>query len=191
MQTECPQGRYKSEASNRNECSKCPRNSWSVDKASISCVCLNGFYRTNASDLASPCLEYPREPKNLTVYHVDQASLKLGWDPIQGYKPSKVQYKVDCHKCRDGRLGFYTIQQQQQQQQQQRNSMCIQRSPCESYIKFTPMRNQIFSNELTLSSLDANTKYQLEVYAQHVDGLFQTKTVDVIVSYQILIHICV
>lgn len=43
----------------------------------------------------------------------------------------------------------------------------------------SPRGDELFDNKLTLSSLDSDTTYVLELHAEHVHGAFKTKTVDV------------
>lgn len=171
---ECPQGTYKNESSNQVLCQTCPPNSWSIGKASKSCVCLNGFYRMNTSDLDTECVEYPPEPKNLTVYYLDQATIKLRWESIKNYAAEKVQYKIQCYKCQEKTYNFH-----KSYINISNTNSCFRKSQCENYIKYKPEKNEIFSNEMTLSSLDANSQYQIEIYAQHIDGLFKTRTIDI------------
>ncbi len=102
--------------------------------------------------------------------------MKLHWDKIKNYSPKKVQYKVECYKCTD----YNPLQRFININNFNRNFNCLEKTSCPSYIKYTPSKEEIFDNQLTLSYLDADTQYQIEIYAQHTDGIFKTKTVDII-----------
>lgn len=121
-------------------------------------------------------LEYPNEPQNLTIYYLDQTSIKLRWNPIETTQSNTVEYKLDCFKC---------SQEQQQQPQQLANntfSSCKQKQPCDPYIHYP---STLTDNQIQLSSLDSDTQYMIEIYAQHTKGLFKTKTIAILArTYQ-------
>ncbi len=78
----------------------------------------------------------PTEPKNLTVFHLDQATIKLRWNSIGNYQANTVKYVVDCKKCSDfGKKQF------------SRQANCVVREPCDNYIQYLPNKNEIFDNE--------------------------------------------
>jgi hypothetical protein len=156
---------------------QCPINSWSPQKASKYCPCLSGYFRVNRSDFDSPCIEYPSEPKNLTVYHLDQATIKLRWDAIDNYAANKVQYKLQCYKCKENfysssnvdtalssiepsisNAKFYNSNRLRNRmttypminsthRRNKVNSVCAEKSPCENYVRFSPKKDQIFKNK--------------------------------------------
>ncbi len=111
------------------------------------------------------------------MFYLDQAKIKLRWDKVNNYSPNKVQYKIECYRCTD----YNPLQRFINVNSLNRNSMCSEKTLCPSYIKYSPSKEEIFENQLTLSHLDADTQYQIEIYAQHTDGLFKTKTVDILV----------
>ena len=170
----CPQGKYKSEMSNKGECTLCPEFSYSISAASLSCKCLDGYYRLDVNDLTSPCLPYPPEPKNLTVYYLDQTTIKLRWNALTNYDPTLIKYKLECFKCIGGNSNA--------QNDTKSKSVCTEKTQCEPYIQITPDKSEIFDNKVTLTSLDSNTHYFIELYAQHVHNLFKTKTVDILIQ---------
>ena len=75
----------------------------------------------------------PTEPKNLTVYHLDQESIKLKWNSIGNYSLNTIQYIISCFKCINN--------------SESRNSICVNKVTCENYTKYIPDRNRIFKNE--------------------------------------------
>ena len=77
-------------------------------------------------------IEIPTEPKNLTVYHLDQESIELRWNSIGNYSLNTIQYIISCFKCSDNRDSH--------------NSMCTNKVACDNYTKFIPDRNEIFDN---------------------------------------------
>jgi hypothetical protein len=124
-------------------------------------------YRLDPTDPAQPCLPYPAEPKNLTLYYLDQASVRLRWnliDPASSYDIAQIRYKLDCYKCASNA----TNRQQKK---------CIERQPCESYIQI----DMTVPGQVSLKSLDPNTPYLIELYAHHAHNLFRTRTVDMLV----------
>lgn len=127
---------------------------------------------------------YPPEPKNLTVYYLDQTSIKLRWNQIDNYDKSVVQYKLECFKCIDPNISTQTTPKSSttsssSSSSTSRTNGCYERQSCESYIEMTPHSDNLFDNKVTLSSLDSDTTYVLELHAEHVHGAFKTKTVDV------------
>ena len=55
--------------------------------------------------------------------------------------------------------------------------MCKDKQICENYVKYMPSKEILTENKIQLSSLDSNTQYLIEIYAQHTKGYFKTKTV--------------
>lgn len=172
--------------SNRVECSQCPENSYSLSStASTGCKCLDGFYRVNPSDLTTPCLAYPKEPQNLTLYYLDQTTIKLRWNRVENYDSSQLKYKVDCFKCRAANV---STSSGSGRKLSPTSSSCHDKTPCESYIQAvgsttTNVNSSLTldDNQLVLKSLDSNTQYLIELYAQHVNDLFKTRTVDMLI----------
>lgn len=136
----------------------------------------------------------------MTVYYLDQTTIKLRWNAIENYEKTSVQYVLQCYKCvienntaaisststittslnqlhKKGRgltgntSGSSTIRRE--------NLACHEKVACESYVEMSPKKDEIFDNKVTLSSLDSNTPYFIELYAQHVNSAFKTKTVDI------------
>ncbi|CAF0783960.1 unnamed protein product [Brachionus calyciflorus] len=175
----CPQGKYKSDYSNNNDCSTCPDYSYSKSISSKQCECIDGYFRTNPNNISSQCLPYPPEPKNLTVYYIDQTSIKLRWNSIENYDKKLVQYKLECSKCIQNPLETLLVNPSKNP-----NTIfsCNDKIPCESYINFNPKKDDIFNNQISVSQLDSSQLYSFELYAQHLNGLFKTKTVDILVK---------
>ena len=139
----CPQGKYKLEASNEQECKYCPINSWTESIGETRCECKDGYYRLDVTEYDAPCIPYPPEPKNLTVYYLDQTSIKLRWDPISNYEQSMVQYKLECFKCVEhaNKKEFISTEIIR------RNSLCSERVLCENYVQIVPKKEEIFENK--------------------------------------------
>ena len=67
----------------------------------------------------SICLASPREPQNVTVEEIDQASVKISWKkPIDN--AHDLVYRIECHRLIEGRS-----------------------VPCESYVIYQPNRTFI------------------------------------------------
>ena len=78
----------------------------------------------------------PTEPKNLTIYHLDQESIKLSWNSIGNYGLNTIQYIISCFKCINNN-----------DDDDSPNSMCTNKVSCENYTQYIPDRNKIFNNE--------------------------------------------
>ena len=61
------------------------------------------------------------------------------------------------------------------------NIPLTKRSPVIFYAISNTKKCLSRSKRVSLNSLDSNTQYLVEIYAQHVKGLFKTKTVDIMV----------
>ena len=79
----------------------------------------------------------PTEPKNLTVYHLDQESIKLSWNSIGNYSLNKIQYIITCYKC------IHSTDTDEDSP----NSMCTNKVLCQNSIQFIPDRNKLFNNQ--------------------------------------------
>lgn len=115
------------------------------------------------------------------MYYLDETSVKLRWNLIDNYDKSTVEYKLDCFKCVDGKekkpnsktttTSMSTTSHQ--------STACHERQACESYVQ--KQSEEGAENRVTLSSLDSDTSYVFELHAEHLGGVFKTKTVDVLV----------
>lgn len=109
----------------------------------------------------------------MSVYYIDQSSIKLKWNPIDNYDKNLVQYKLECSKCIDS-----------SNKPKNRKSIfsCSERVACESYANFEPQKDQIFDNKISITQLDSAQLYSFDLYAQHLNELFKTKTVSILVK---------
>ncbi len=101
---------------------------------------------------------------------MDQTSIKLRWNPIETnyIQANTVEYKLECFKCSTPSTNT--------------SSSCKQKKACESYIHYP---STLTTNQVQLSSLDSNTQYMIEIYAQHTKALFKTKTIAIMArTYQ-------
>lgn len=103
-------------------------------------------------------IEYPDEPKNLTIYFIDQTSVKMRWNKISN---SDAEFKFSCFKCTPR-----TTNQTQ----------CINKQPCQVLIKYFSLQENLTQSEIYVSSLESNTQYLIELYVQVDKGLFRTKS---------------
>ena len=114
----------------------------------------------------------PIEPQNVTVDDIDQASVKISWK--QPIEPSNdIVYRIECNHLIEGRS-----------------------VPCESYISYYPNRTFINSTRylnaigqfhdwhlfdrfsVQILGLDADTNYNVEVYAEQLSTHLLSKSVD-------------
>ncbi|CAF0852909.1 unnamed protein product [Adineta ricciae] len=150
----CSIGTYKSTISNNQRCEPCPLNSYTKDKGASSCLCNDGFFRLNTSLSKSACIGSPIEPQNVTVDDIDQASVKISWkQPIE--TSNDIVYRIECNHLIEGRS-----------------------VPCESYISYYPNRTFINSTSVQILGLDADTNYNVEVYAEQLSTHLLSKSVD-------------
>jgi hypothetical protein len=129
----------------------------------------------------------------LTVYYLDQSQIKLSWDTAKPLatktKPSvqtqPLDYKLDCYKCITPNYWIKKMKSSSSMRSK-RNAICSDKIRCESYVKIEPNKEQsktsMGQHSVSLTSLDSNTQYLLELYGQHSNGLFKTKTVDILVQ---------
>jgi len=150
----CSMGYFKSTINNEQRCETCPLNSFTKEKGASSCHCHDGFFRLNASLFQSPCIASPREPQNVTVEEIDQASVKISWKkPIDN--AHDLVYRIECHRLIEGRS-----------------------VPCESYVIYQPNRTFINGTSVQISGLDSDTNYNIEVYAEQISTHLLSKSVD-------------
>ncbi|CAF3631267.1 unnamed protein product [Rotaria socialis] len=150
----CSIGTFKSTISNNYRCERCPLNSHTKDKGASSCICNDGFFRLNASLSNSPCFGSPIEPQNVTVDDIDQASIKISWKRSID-NANDIVYRIECNRLVEGRL-----------------------IPCESYISYQPNRTFINGSSVQMLGLDADTNYNIELYAEHLSTHLLSKSVD-------------
>ncbi len=118
---------------------------------------------------------------------MDQATIKLRWDPIESstsYDTDQIRYKLECFKCV---TNHQSSNSSQSTVVKSSNALCGEKLPCESYIQIdmsssVPVVSSTLSNQVTLKSLDSNEQYFIELYAHHIQNLFRTKTVDMLVK---------
>ena len=108
---------------------------------------------------------------------MDQTSIKLRWNPIESsyITANTVEYRLDCFKCAT--------------QATNTSSSCKQKQACENYIHYP---STLIDNQIQLSSLDSDTQYMIEIYAQHTKGLFKTKTIAIMArTYQAIASLAI
>ncbi|UJR30946.1 hypothetical protein I4U23_018458 [Adineta vaga] len=150
----CSIGTFKSTISNNQRCEPCPLNSHTKDRGASSCICNDGFFRLNTSLLKSPCIGSPTEPQNVTVDDIDQASVKISWKQPIEYS-NDIVYRIECNHLIEGRS-----------------------IPCESYISYYPNQTFINNTSVQILGLDADTNYNVEVYAEQLSTHLLSKSVD-------------
>ena len=88
----------------------------------------------------------PTEPKNLTVFYMDQSSIKLRWNSIGTYEANSVRYVIECMKCVEASaLGSHRAANKKYSIL--RSTNCARKVKCEDYVQFTPPKDQIFDNQ--------------------------------------------
>ncbi|CAF0888020.1 unnamed protein product [Rotaria sordida] len=151
----CSIGTFKSTINNNHRCERCPLNSHTKDKGASSCICNDGFFRLNTSLSNSPCIGSPIEPQNVTVDDIDQASIKISWKRSLDSSSNDIVYRIECNRLIEGRL-----------------------VSCESYITYQPNRTFINGTSVQIFGLDADTNYNIEIYAEHISTHLLSKSVD-------------
>lgn len=107
---------------------------------------------------------------------------------MDNYDKNSVQYKLKCYKCVEGSHNNNRLVGDVNSStsgglnsRRNTNTMCVEKVECENFVEMMPKRDELFDNKVTVSSLDANTQYFFELYAQHVQSVFKTKTVDIMI----------
>ncbi len=124
---------------------------------------------------------------------MDQTTLKLRWNSIENFDKQSIKYKLECFKCIDSSSSSVSslLKTNNNNNNQtvsinliriKSNQVCNEKAPCDSYIEIIPDKNEIYDSKVELKSLDSNTHYFLELYAQHTQNLFKTKTVDLLIQ---------
>ena len=104
---------------------------------------------------------------------IDQVSVKISWKQPNEISHD-VAYRIECHRLIEGRL-----------------------VPCESYISYQPNRTFINGTSVQILGLDADTNYNIEVFAEQISTHLLSKSVDLSfttkrpskISREILLHI--
>ncbi|XP_073732225.1 ephrin type-B receptor 2b isoform X1 [Misgurnus anguillicaudatus] len=139
----CPSGFFKT-AQGDEKCLQCPINSRTTNDGATTCVCRNGYYRTDSDPLEMPCTTVPSAPQNV-ISSVNETSLMLEWSsPRETGGRDDVVYNIICKSCGGGRGG------------------CTR---CGDNVQFVPRQLGLTETRVFISDLLAHTQYTFEVQA--------------------------
>ncbi|XP_048878093.1 ephrin type-B receptor 2b isoform X3 [Brienomyrus brachyistius] len=140
----CPSGFFKPSQGDE-ACLQCPINSRTTSEGATSCVCRNGYYRTDSDPIQMPCTTVPSAPQSI-ISSVNETSLTLDWSsPRESGGRDDVVYNVICKSCGGRRGGGCTR--------------------CGDNVRFTPRQLGLTEPRVHVSELLAHTRYTFEVQA--------------------------
>ncbi|XP_028848329.1 ephrin type-B receptor 2 isoform X2 [Denticeps clupeoides] len=139
----CPSGFFKA-AQGEHLCQKCPINSRTINEGATSCICHNGYYRTDSDPPQMPCTTIPTSPQNV-ISIVNETSLMLEWSaPRENGGRDDVVYNIICKSCGGGR------------------GACTR---CGDNVQFVPRQLGLTDTRVHISDLLAHTQYTFEIQA--------------------------
>ncbi|XP_069775269.1 ephrin type-B receptor 2 isoform X2 [Narcine bancroftii] len=125
-------------------CLNCPINSRTSNEGATSCVCRNGYYRSDSDPHKMPCTTTPSEPQAV-ISSVNETSLNLEWtSPRETGGREDVVYNVICKSCGSGR------------------GPCTR---CGDNVQFVPRQLGLAEPHVYISDLLAHTQYTFEIQA--------------------------
>ncbi|XP_062871635.1 ephrin type-B receptor 2 [Trichomycterus rosablanca] len=139
----CPSGFFKPSQGDQ-PCLQCPINSRTTNEGATSCVCRNGYYRTDSDPAQMPCTTVPSAPQRV-LSSVNETSLRLEWVPARdsGGRNDLV-YNIICKSCGSGR------------------GACTR---CGDNVQFVPRQLGLTEPRVHISDLLAHTQYTFEIQA--------------------------
>ncbi|XP_051895605.1 ephrin type-B receptor 2 [Pristis pectinata] len=139
----CPLGSFKP-LQGDDVCLNCPVNSRTTNEGATSCVCRNGYYRSDSDPHDMPCTTTPSEPQTV-ISSVNETSLNLEWtSPRETGGREDVVYNVICKSCSSGR------------------GPCTR---CGDNVQFVPRQLGLAEPRVYISDLLAHTQYTFEIQA--------------------------
>ncbi|XP_018430552.1 PREDICTED: ephrin type-B receptor 3 isoform X2 [Nanorana parkeri] len=137
----CSRGTYKSKQGD-GPCLPCPANSRASSSATTLCACVAGFYRADGEPPETPCTSVPSAPRHV-ISNVNETSVVIEWgEPAVLGGREDISYNVICKKCSE--------------------RMC---SRCDDNVQFWPRQLGIIQRHVSVSHLQAHTKYSFEIQA--------------------------
>ncbi|XP_063772723.1 ephrin type-B receptor 3 isoform X2 [Pseudophryne corroboree] len=123
-------------------CTPCPASSKANSSAATVCSCHNGFYRADNETPDTPCTTVPSGPRHV-ISNVNETSVILEWgEPTLLGGRNDTSYNVICKKCSE--------------------QTC---SRCDDNVQFWPRQLGVKQRRVSVSHLQAHTKYSFEVQA--------------------------
>ncbi|XP_059807653.1 ephrin type-B receptor 2 [Hypanus sabinus] len=139
----CPLGSFKP-LQGDNLCLTCPINSRTTSEGATSCICRNGYYRSDSDPHDMPCTTTPSEPQTV-ISSVNETSLNLEWTPPrESGGREDVVYNVICKTCKSG------------------HGRCTR---CGDHVQFVPRQLGLAEPHVYISDLLAHTQYTFEIQA--------------------------
>ncbi|XP_062312266.1 ephrin type-B receptor 2b [Osmerus eperlanus] len=139
----CPSGFFKPTQGDES-CMQCPINSRTTNEGATTCVCRNGYYRTDSDPFQMPCTTVPSAPQTV-ISSVNETSLMLEWmPPRESGGREDVVFNIICKSCGGGRGG------------------CTR---CGDNVQFVPRQLGLTEPRVYISDLLAHTQYTFEVQA--------------------------
>ncbi|MGH0120147.1 UNVERIFIED_CONTAM: hypothetical protein FKN15_065308 [Acipenser sinensis] len=139
----CPSGSFKPTQGD-DSCLHCPFNSRTTSEGATTCVCRNGYYRTDSDPMDMPCTTIPSAPQNV-ISSVNETSLMLEWNPPrEAGGREDVVFNIICKSCGAGR------------------GSCTR---CGDNVQFVPRQLGLTEPRVYISDLLSHTQYTFEIQA--------------------------
>ncbi|XP_041130647.1 ephrin type-B receptor 2-like isoform X3 [Polyodon spathula] len=139
----CPSGSFKPTQGD-DSCLHCPINSRTTSEGATTCVCRNGYYRTDSDPVDMPCTTIPSAPQNV-ISSVNETSLMLEWNPPRETGGREdVVFNIICKSCGAGR------------------GSCTR---CGDNVQFVPRQLGLTEPRVYISDLLSHTQYTFEIQA--------------------------
>ncbi|KAK1140131.1 ephrin type-B receptor 2-like isoform X3 [Acipenser oxyrinchus oxyrinchus] len=139
----CPSGSFKPTQGD-DSCLHCPFNSRTTSEGATTCVCRNGYYRTDSDPVGMPCTTIPSAPQNV-ISSVNETSLMLEWNPPrEAGGREDVVFNIICKSCGAGR------------------GSCTR---CGDNVQFVPRQLGLTEPRVYISDLLSHTQYTFEIQA--------------------------
>ncbi|XP_069776469.1 ephrin type-A receptor 5-like isoform X2 [Narcine bancroftii] len=146
MQTQgevCQPGFFKASPYSRY-CSKCPPYSYTYDKGSALCQCLDNYFRRDNDPPSMACTRPPTAPQNV-ISNINNTSVILDWSPPADAGGRKdVMYLVVCKRC---------------------SVDLIECDECGSGVRYIPQETGLKNTSVMVVDLLAHTNYTFEIEA--------------------------
>ncbi|XP_059499641.1 ephrin type-A receptor 5-like isoform X2 [Stegostoma tigrinum] len=135
-------------------CSKCPPYSYTYDKGSISCLCMENYFRRDNDPPSMACTRPPSPPQNV-ISNINNTSVILDWSPpADGGGRKDVTYLVICKKC---------------------SMDLIRCEECGSGVRYIPQEAGLRNTTVMVVDLLAHTNYTFEIEA--VNGVSELSSI--------------
>uniref|UniRef100_A0A4W3HIY7 receptor protein-tyrosine kinase n=1 Tax=Callorhinchus milii TaxID=7868 RepID=A0A4W3HIY7_CALMI len=125
-------------------CSKCPPYSYTHKEGSVSCRCVESYFRRDNDPPVMACTRPPSAPQNV-ISNINKTSVILDWSPpIDTGGRKDIKYIIVCKRC---------------------SVDLFQCEECGSGVRYIPQRSGLKNTSVMVMDLLAHTNYTFEIEA--------------------------